>query len=186
MEKRLFNMIPLKIKYWWQDRVRSISRKVTLLKIMSSGGYKCNQCGVSLPGHWTEIHSEVNGKKFMLMNCVHNELICSACLAIRIDTWFNSAHVEKFTFKPCYWYPKNEVTTNIIIKFKDPVAQDLNLDVRFGHNWWNGWHASNAAFYYALVNNPKMRYTTGLMLYENEQFFYVDKNGHKWSTNDGL
>ena len=66
------------------------------------------------------------------------------------------------------------------------MAQDLNLDVRFGHNWWNGWHASNAAFYYALVNNPKMRYTTGLMLYENEQFFYVDKNGHKWSTNDGL
>lgn len=179
-------MIPRKIRYWWQDRVRSISRKVTLLKIMSSGGYKCNQCGCSLPGHWTEIHSEVNGKKFMLSNYVYDELICASCLATRIDAWFALSSPDKITAEPCYWYPKQKITTNIIIKFKDQAAKDLNIDIRFGHSYWNGWNASNAAFHDALVNNKKMRYTTSVMSHENGKLLYVDKNGHKWSTNNGL
>jgi hypothetical protein len=162
--------------------------------IRATGGYKCSCCGASLPIHWSDIHTEVNGKRLMISS-YSKDLICASCLCDKITDYFfeskvvtsgDDYYVAGFvgvTIGNCDWYDVRTEVIDGIMKIRNPAAKKLDLDIRFGSGWWNGHFASLEVFQEGLLHNPKLRYTTSIFTSKKingkYETFMVDRNGMK-------
>lgn len=144
-----------------------------------NGGYHCHSCNTLIPIWYDHIESEVGGKRMILSN-YSKHLYCAHCLGKKIQTYFRASdQLSPLPVQQCDWLGRDEKVIGIIWGGRfDPIAKELDLDVRFGGQWWNGHHASLKAFEIALFDgNPG--YRTSVFVYgdSKHRMRMRDKNG---------
>lgn len=177
-----------KFRWWCLDKKRTIENKIDAGFYAWRGGYKCTSCGRIIPLPGTEYSGEVNGRRMMLSYYGPGPL-CSVCLFGKISSYFGFApvagpreYVDEFshiTRIPCDWYPEKDRSIKGVMKYKNPSAEMLNLDIRIGSNYWNGFHASLCALRSLLLVDGV--YTTSFLSTEKNETFYCYR-GVKVST----
>lgn len=182
-------MVLRKIRWWFNDHIRRpLVRLFNRIKYHYHGGYKCDGdgCIVKLPIKWTVIETVSHGKRMILSNNT-DRLYCKHCLAFKFQDYFQDAHLyegEDSYFEKtkslvngkCYWTEKERIVVGGIFKFENPLAERLDLDVRFGDRWWNGHLASQEALVDGMLHH-KLQYRTSVIGYRNGKNVYVDQNG---------
>jgi hypothetical protein len=165
------------IRWNFLDAQRAAKKFFIRMKYRYNGGYLCHECGVAIPIYYSHLESFANQKRFIISN-YSDQLYCPHCLAGRIDAFMIAADLDDHQ---CDWYKENTKTVGIIGDLfgsskNQRLAEELDLNVRFGCSWWNGHHASRRAMASALYSD-KLTYSTGMSKYENGKVSMVDKNG---------
>lgn len=168
------------LKWFWWDVKRSIKNRFVQTKVKISGGYSCHCCGAKIPIYWTELNGNAFGRRFFMSNNSEH-LYCNNCTLDRITEYFKRSN--KVTVGSCDWKKAEMPVISIITKYDDPLADELDLDVRFGGSWWNGHQACLDVFEQALRTMPEddfNGYTTSFSVYKNGTSYMVDKNGVRY------
>jgi hypothetical protein len=142
-----------------------------------NGGYKCHGCGALIPIHYHHIESEVNGERIIISNN-SKHLYCAYCLGTKIESYFRySEQLAPLHVNECDWLHRPAKTIRIIWG-TDPIAKQLDLDVRFGGRWWNGHNACREVFAQALIHS-EVSYMTGVFHFnpKTKKMVMVDHNG---------
>ena len=137
--------LTLRIPHWWPQKHQWRAIWKTLL-------YKfrpdhCHVCKTRIDFNGTHFEGTVHGKRVMLTQ-YGTTLICGHCLAERIKQYYEHASLN---IKKCNCCGEVKRVSAGIIDVNDrynlgdeenlankAVAKRLNLDVRYGMAWWNG------------------------------------------------
>lgn len=170
-----------RFKYWLIERKRAMVAFGNRMRYHWNGGYECHSCGTLIPIYYDHISSEAFGKKMIIQNSSEH-LYCAHCLGEKIQTYFRASDsLYPLVVTTCDWTGKQEKTIGIIWGDgfqSDQIATELDLDVRFGSNYWNGHRASLRAFRAALIENEPT-YAVSYYKSVNGRMYGVDKNGIK-------
>ena len=121
----------------------------------------------------------------MILSNHTNRLYCRHCLALKIQDYFSEAKVfdgscfgamEGIVINKCDWTDANCRVIGGIMQYCNPLAKKLDLDIRFGSQYWNGHYASQGALVAGLLS-PDLQYQTGVLSYRNGKSVYIDQNG---------
>lgn len=149
-----------KIKYGFLDFKRIVTSKYNQLKYDITGGFKCKCCGKLIPTLGNEISAKVNGKSFILSSA-HTGARCAACTVKAIELYFavpslpsSDRYDGEFRSKrtrKCDWFGHRRKCIKGIMQYNNKIAVELDLDIRIGQNYWNGFYASMEVFKIALT-----------------------------------
>lgn len=168
------------LKWTLSDYKRSVVNFGHRLAYHYNGGYKCASCGILIPIKFNTIRTEVDGKGMIISNH-SSELYCAHCLAEKVDQFFRYADLDEC---PCDWIADKKMSIGVIGKWFGTkqnmgLAELIDLDMRFGSNYWNGHHASREALMRGLMN-PNLEYKTIVISYDKKLgAVHVDRHGIK-------
>ena len=159
-------------------------------------GYVCDCCGATIPIYYNEIWSRIDGRRVGIAS-YGPEFLCKYCLVDKIRNYFDRAPVlfADDVFKrngvridvPCtiYGTPTSGKikTIDTIMKYENPLAVELGLDIRFCAEWWNGFNFSYRAIEEMLMNEHAY-YSTSHFIRKNGKLCMTDRNGISIDVSD--
>lgn len=164
-----------RLRWWSLNKKRAIENTMDRWKYKIRGGYKCEKCGKIIPLPGTEYRGMVNGQP-MILSYYGDSPLCSECLFEKIFDYFCFAPIrrsglgeqfDEFTVvsvEECSWYPDQHISIRGVMPYSNPTAQHLDLDIRIGMNYWNGFTASVKAIRELLLHSGT--YVTSTVRYE--------------------
>lgn len=161
----------------YKDTYSLLNKFINRVWYHLNGGYDCDSCGVKLPIHWTVLETEVNGKRMIISNYSSSgQLYCAHCLAEKVESYFSTFPDTEEDID--YWTKKKDQCLTYISSFDDENAKQLDLDMRWGSNYWNG-HPATKSTLLRGFHSDKVQYRTEVMSNSKNGFVYIDKNGIK-------
>ncbi len=140
---------------WWARSIKfAATSHLNTFLYKIRGGFRCSCCGVIIPtaGH-TITSTAPFGKRFIFQS-YHSKPRCATCTMEKISAYFSRAPILEADYSlgrcglewaECDWSHRRALCIDSIFKFNNDLAQELDLDIRFGSSWWNGHKISEYA-----------------------------------------